>query len=174
MDNRFVLGQVGRSRGRAWRAATVLVLLLVGCDAQTGERPPDDVSAPMAELGFTQLLPREGTRHALLRVTNTGDSALDVTSVAIEWPGYPEGTPSPADPTIPVETAQGTVRHKLAHRDDVRTPPLAHPVRGRRRAQCRGDLPLQRLAGRGRGRRRPHTAAEAATEALDVACLARD
>lgn len=109
---------------------------VVGCEASPPPSPPD----PSATLGFTQLLPEEGTRHALLRVTNTGDAAIDVTSVAIEWPGYPDGTPSPADPTIAagdtldiqlelpapacdppgaddvigvVETAQGTIRAAL-------------------------------------------------------------
>lgn len=115
------------------------LLLLAGCQAPVTE-PPEDGPAPTATLGFTQLLPKEGTRDALLRVTNTGEAALDVTSVAIEWPGYPDGTPSPADPTLPpgrtldiqlqlpdpgcdppgsedvvgvVETEQGTIRHEL-------------------------------------------------------------
>lgn len=117
----------------------VVLLLpgLAGCDAApAGLSPP----APTATLGFTQLLPLEGTRNALLRVTNTGDAAMDVTGVAIEWPGYPDGAPSPADATIAagqtldmrvalpdpacdvpadvavlgvVETGQGTVRHEL-------------------------------------------------------------
>ena len=85
-------------------ALTVAALLLVGCTS-TAEEPADEAPAPgttpAATLGFTQLIPREGTRHALLRVTNTGDADLVVESVAIEWPGYPDGTPSPADPTIP-------------------------------------------------------------------------
>lgn len=73
-------------------------------------------------------------------MTNTGDADLVVRSVALEWPGYPGGVPSPADPTIPaghtldlrlelpdpacdptgdapavgvVETEQGTVREEL-------------------------------------------------------------
>lgn len=110
------------------------------CDAGQVDPPSDPGPEPVATLGFTQLLPKEGTRHALLRVTNTGDVPLDVTSVAIEWSGYSDGTPSPADPTIPagstldiqlelpdpacgqsaaeevvgvVETTQGTIRHEL-------------------------------------------------------------
>lgn len=113
------------------------LLLTAGCGASP---TPRDDPGPTATLGFTQLLPREGTRHALLRVTNTADAAMDVRAVAIEWPGYPDAVPSPADPTIPagstldiqlelpdpacdqapteevvgvVETAQGTVRHEL-------------------------------------------------------------
>ena len=109
---------------------------------------------PTATLGFTQLIPLEGTRNALLRITNTSDSAIDVTSVAIEWPGYPALHPVPGDrddrgrpdprhaaaaprPGVRgapgddavvgvVETEQGMIRCDLAtDRDDVRAPPLA-------------------------------------------------
>ncbi|MGZ5399396.1 MAG: hypothetical protein ACXWDM_05235 [Nocardioides sp.] len=117
----------------------LLVLLLVGCQSPAADQPPEG-SAPSATLGFTQLIPLEGTRNALLRVTNTGEAPMMVRSVALEWPGYPDGLPSPADPTIPagetldlqlrlpdpscgspgdaaavgvVETAQGTLRHEL-------------------------------------------------------------
>ena len=127
----------GRRVGVASAAA---LLLVTGCRAGPAETSPAPDPDPTATLGFTQLLPNEGTRHALLRVTNTGDAAMVVTSVAIEWPGYPDGAPSPADPTIPagstldiqldlpdpacapsgsedvigvVETEHGTVRHEL-------------------------------------------------------------
>ncbi|MGZ5404171.1 MAG: hypothetical protein ACXWDL_05940 [Nocardioides sp.] len=117
----------------------LLVLLLVGCQSPAADQPPEG-STPSATLGFTQLIPLEGTRNALLRVTNTGEAPMTVRSVALEWPGYPDGLPSPADPTIPagetldlqlrlpdpscespgdaaavgvVETAQGTLRHEL-------------------------------------------------------------
>jgi hypothetical protein len=40
------------------------------------------------ELSFTQLLPEEGTRHALLRVINPGPRSVDVTAVGIVWDGY--------------------------------------------------------------------------------------
>ncbi len=78
----------------------VSVLLLAACDSRAAPGP-DEEPAPTATLGFTQLIPQEGTRHALLRVTNTGESDLVVESVAVEWPGYAGGEPSPADPTIP-------------------------------------------------------------------------
>ncbi len=121
------------------RAAFLLgLLLLSGCGSPAA--PPPSGPAPETTLGFTQLIPREGTRDALLRITNTGTSDLVVRSVAVEWPGYPDGEPSPADPTIPagrtldvqltlpdpacdvsadepvtgvVETATGTVREEL-------------------------------------------------------------
>jgi hypothetical protein len=121
--------------------ALVGALLLTGCSSTPQAGPPAaEGPAPSATMGFTQLIPREGTRHALLRVTNTGQGDLVVRSVALEWPGYPGGVPSPADPTIPagrtldlqlelpdpacdpvgdvpavgvVETALGTVRAEL-------------------------------------------------------------
>lgn len=118
----------------------VTALLLTGCEAGPVDSPPDPGPEPTATFGFTQLLPLEGTRHALLRVTNTSDAAMDVTGVAIEWPGHPDRTPSPASASIAagqtldmrvelpdpvcdvpatgavvglVESDQGTVRHEL-------------------------------------------------------------
>ncbi|GAA1477472.1 hypothetical protein GCM10009623_19180 [Nocardioides aestuarii] len=86
------------SRRRAAATVVVAVLLLGGC---SGAPATPEAPAPTATLGFTQLIPKEGTRHALLRVTNTGEDDLVVESVAVEWPGYAGGEPSPADPTIP-------------------------------------------------------------------------
>ena len=163
-------------------AAGLAVALLAGCQAPAAEPPPEG-PAPEATLGFTQLLPKEGTRDALLRVTNTGEAELDVTSVAIEWPGYPDGTPSPADPSLApgrtldiqlqlpdpacdppgsedvigvVETEQGTIRHELeATGTTYVQPAVADPVRGRPGAERGGDLLLEFLAGRRRRDRRP-------------------
>lgn len=110
--------------GQVVVAALAAALLLAGgCEAPV---PPPDL-APSATLGFTQLLPKEGTRHALLRVTNTGEAALDVTSVGIEWPGYPDGTPSPADPTIP---ASATLDIQLELPDPACEPPGSADVIG--------------------------------------------
>lgn len=77
-----------------------LVLLLAGCQSPPSRTPAGEPS-PEARFGFTQLIPLEGTRDALLRVTNTGELPMVVRSVALEWPGYPDGRPSAADPTIP-------------------------------------------------------------------------
>ncbi len=79
-------------------AGAVAILVLTSCEA--GPSDPPDVEGPTATLGFTQLIPLEGTRNALLRITNSSDSAIDVTSVAIEWPGYPDFVPSPETATI--------------------------------------------------------------------------
>jgi hypothetical protein len=105
------------------QAATglALVALLAGCSAGPAPAGP----APTATLGFTQLIPKEGTRHALLRVTNTGSSDLVVESVAVEWPGYAGGEPSPADPTIP---AGATLDLQLDLPDPTCAPTEAAPV----------------------------------------------
>jgi len=100
-------------------------LLMSGCEAGPAEPPSDP--GPSATLGFTQLLPKEGTRHALLRVTNTGDAAMDVTSVAIEWPGYPGGTPSPASATI---AAGQTLDMRVRLPDPACDPPGSEAVVG--------------------------------------------
>jgi len=42
------------------------------------------------DLGFTQLLPEEGSPHALLRVINPGSRSVDVTAVGLAWDGYGE------------------------------------------------------------------------------------
>ena len=51
------------------------------------------------ELGFTQLLPDEGTRRALLRVDNVSDQPLAVTAAGLDWPGYGAFT-TPQDATL--------------------------------------------------------------------------
>ena len=106
----------------AARLLILAALLLSGCQQQD---PAPTGPAPTATLGFTQLIPKEGTRHALLRVTNTGDDDLVVESVAIEWPGYAGGEPSPADPTIP---ANRTLDLQLDLPDPTCEPTDAAPV----------------------------------------------
>lgn len=86
-----------------WVSAAVLaaVLFATGCSSGSDdEEPPGDAPPPTATLGFTQLIPMEGTEHGLLRMTNTGDEPLAVRSVRIEWAGYPDATPAPEDATI--------------------------------------------------------------------------
>jgi len=80
-------------------AVAAAILVLPGCESGPSD-PPAEAPTPTATLGFTQLIPLEGTRNALLRITNSSDSAIDVTSVAIEWPGYPHFIPSPESATI--------------------------------------------------------------------------
>jgi hypothetical protein len=85
-------------------AVLAAVLLVTGCSSDDGD-PSSERPVPTATLGFTQLIPMEGTEHGLLRVTNTSDEPLAVRSVQIEWTGYPDGTPAPEDATIaPAQT----------------------------------------------------------------------
>ena len=82
-----------------WLPLVLAALVLAGgCD---GDAPaPAQQDPPTATLGFTQLIPLEGTEHALLRVTNTTDEPFTVRSVRIEWPGYPDGPAAPEDATL--------------------------------------------------------------------------
>lgn len=104
-----------------------MLLLATGCRSGPDETPPAPGPEPTATLGFTQLLPNEGTRHALLRVTNTSNAAMDVTSVGIEWSGYPEGTPSPASATI---AAGQTLDMRVELPDPACDPPGSESVVG--------------------------------------------
>ena len=121
--------------------AIVAILLLNGCQSGESDPPGREGPTPTATLGFTQLLPLEGTRHALLRITNTSESAIDVTSVAIEWPGYPRGIPSPESATI---AADQTLDMRLLLPDPVcAAPPGDEPVVGVVETELgviRGDL----------------------------------
>ena len=127
----------------------VVVLLVTGCqeEGRDGGTGPE----PRASLGFTQLIPREGTRHALVRVANTGDTDLVLESVTIEWPGYAGATPSAADPTIP---AGRTLDVQLELPDPSCEPPGDEPVIGvvktrqgtiRRQLEPTGATYLRRL-----------------------------
>lgn len=78
--------------------ALAALALATGCSDD--EPAPARQDPPTATFGFTQLIPLEGTEHALLRVTNTTDEPLTVQSVRIEWPGYPDGPAAPEDATL--------------------------------------------------------------------------
>lgn len=81
----------------------VLTLLLAGCtSADPDPTPTTTGAAPHVELGFTQLLPDEGTRKGLLRVVNLSDLPLPVTEAGLSWSGYGDFT-SPQDATIAPE-----------------------------------------------------------------------
>jgi hypothetical protein len=62
---------------------------VAACDSTSSRDEP--VAAEVSvQLGFTQLLPKAGTRDALLRVVNTGDGDLYVTGAGLAWSGYGE------------------------------------------------------------------------------------
>ena len=68
-----------------------LLVALTACSA-SGEAPPEK-SGIEVSLGFTPLLPDEGTPKGLLRVVNEGDEPLAVTGAGLRWSGYgPEFT----------------------------------------------------------------------------------
>jgi hypothetical protein len=74
--------------GRGARAAVVVVggFLLGSCSGAPADQQP--APEPQVALGFTQLLPDEGTRRALLRVENLSEEPLPVTGAGLDWPGY--------------------------------------------------------------------------------------
>jgi hypothetical protein len=86
--------------GRTTIAVLAACLLLAGCtSAVRPDRPEDAGGAPRSTFGFTQLIPLEGTEHALLRVANTGAEAFHATGVGLTWAGYPGTATSPAAPS---------------------------------------------------------------------------
>lgn len=86
-----------------WLPAVVATALLAGGCGSAPDEEPAPGPPPTATFGFTQLIPKEGTEHGLLRVTNTSADPLTVRSVRIEWPGYPDGVPAPEDATLAPE-----------------------------------------------------------------------
>src|SRR5687767_2911763 len=67
-------------------AAVAALTVLSACTATPSPAP--EPARPDVDLSFTQLLPEEGTRHALLRVINPGPRSVEVTAVGIDWGGY--------------------------------------------------------------------------------------
>jgi hypothetical protein len=78
------------SRRRAPAAVAALVALTSLSSCSTGSDSSPGPASPEVELSLTQLLPEEGSRHALLRVINPGRRSLDVTAVGLAWEGYGE------------------------------------------------------------------------------------
>ena len=73
-------------------------VVLGACSSAPADRPPA-ATKPQVALGFTQLLPDEGTRRALLRVENLSDEPLPVAAAGLDWPGY-GGFATPQDATL--------------------------------------------------------------------------
>ena len=68
---------------------TVLLGFLVSCTTPTDESEgSEQTGPPELTLAVTQLLPRQGTRHVLLRVTNATAAPVTVTGVGLRWAGY--------------------------------------------------------------------------------------
>lgn len=90
---------------------------LGACTDDSPSDPPDDAT-PRVDLAFTQLLPDEGTRDALLRVENQSGADLPVTGAGLRWSGYGEFV-DPQDATLaPGQTIDLQVRLPPARCDD--------------------------------------------------------
>lgn len=88
---------VRAARGRAVLAAVLASALLGSCSTTPVGQPEPE--RPQVELGFTQLLPDEGTRRALLRVENVSDRPVSVSAAGLQWSGYGTFT-TPQDATL--------------------------------------------------------------------------
>jgi hypothetical protein len=98
-----VFGVIHAGRSQTSRRIAVggalLLAVVSGCASGSGDGSTD-VQVVSVQLGFTQLLPDEGTRKGLLRVVNTGDEPLSVTGAGLEWSGYGERFTRPQDDTL--------------------------------------------------------------------------
>ncbi|RYU09497.1 hypothetical protein [Nocardioides iriomotensis] len=75
------------------RTVLAAMLLVAGAGCSAADEAPAPTSTIHVSLGFTQLLPDEGTPKGLLRVVNEGDEPLAVTGAGLRWSGYgPEFT----------------------------------------------------------------------------------
>ena len=98
----FGVIHAGGSQTKRWVAVvSALALgLTAGCSLSEDEQPREASADISVQLGFTQLLPDEGTRKGLLRVVNTGDEPLSVTGAGLSWSGYGERFTRPQDDTL--------------------------------------------------------------------------
>ena len=83
--------------GRLLAALAGLLAVSSGCSGS--DDPAPSSAPPEVTLSFTQLLPDEGTRKALLRVVNESDEPLPVTGAGLSWSGYGEFV-DPQDSTL--------------------------------------------------------------------------
>lgn len=85
--------------------AAVVLTTSASCSASTATDPsPFSPARPAVELSLTQVLPEEGSRHALLRVINPGSRSLEVTAVGLAWDGYGEVLqPTNASKEVPAD-----------------------------------------------------------------------
>lgn len=79
---------VGAGRRLVAALTAVAALAATAACGEEAAREGQDGPPPSVQLGFTQLLPKAGTRDALLRVVNTGDADLFVSGAGLAWSGY--------------------------------------------------------------------------------------
>lgn len=123
-------------------AGLVALALLPGCDGTPAPEAPDG-PPPSVRLGFTQLLPKAGTRDALLRVVNTDDTDLTVTGAGLSWSGYGEPFLDAQENVLP----PGATRDLRVRLPEPRCDAGDEPVRGTVRAPD-GQI-TRRLTGYG-------------------------
>ena len=87
---------------------TVLLGCVVSCSPGGDDGDPrssqqSEAALPELTLAVTQLLPRHGTRHVLLRVTNATATSVTVTGVGLRWAGYGGRFVRSEDADIPPE-----------------------------------------------------------------------
>jgi hypothetical protein len=116
-----------------WSAVLAGSLLVAACSGSTAPRRDLNSGAPALELGFTQILPEEGTNRGLLRVINRETRAITVTAVGLSWPGYGEVLqPTDGEKVVPAES-------ELMLRIEL-PPPRCTPVGGAPPDPVRGML----------------------------------
>jgi hypothetical protein len=111
-------------------AVVVGALIASACSASTPPRP--EPRPPELEIGFTQILPEEGTDRGLLRVINHEARPVTVTAVGLSWSGYGDVLePTDGENVVPAES-ELMLRVKLPppHCTVTGDPPAA-PVRAR-------------------------------------------
>ncbi len=74
-------------RRAALSTALVSSVLAAGCSGATPSPDPEP-RPPGLTLGFTQILPEEGSNRGLLRVINREARPVTVTAVGLSWSGY--------------------------------------------------------------------------------------
>lgn len=120
-------------RGRLWfvRCCAWVAAALLGLTGCTGEATTPEPPQPELELGFTQLLPEEGTEHALVRVINHEPEPITVTELGIDWPGYGGASGGPIDEKVVPADSELMLRVDLPDPVCTTDAPPDDPVEGR-------------------------------------------
>ncbi|HEX4976750.1 MAG TPA: hypothetical protein VFV40_02690 [Nocardioides sp.] len=129
-------------------AVTALATAAACSDGAAPERKPGP--PPAVELGFTQLLPKAGTRDALLRVVNTGPTDLPVTGAGLAWSGYGGALVAEQDIVLPPGATRDLRVRLPAPRCDAGDEPVRGTVRSDGREVTRrltrfGEVFVRRL-----------------------------
>ncbi|MGH8828318.1 MAG: hypothetical protein ACRDVZ_12150, partial [Jiangellaceae bacterium] len=83
------------SPSRSVLGLVALVLALSGCAEESEQQPEADLSA-----SFAQSRPDLGTERAYVRLTNDGDTSVEVSGVGLSWTGYDYAELAEADSVL--------------------------------------------------------------------------